>query len=142
MIQLIIIGHIGKDATVTDFNGKKIINFSVAHSEKYKNAENVEITKTTWAECAIWKNQNESLAIANYLKKGGKVFVQGMPEVSVYTNKENKAVPKLAIKVSKVELLGEASNTQQQPEPVAHAPANSQPTEHSTTDANGQPLPF
>ena len=39
MIKMQVIGHLGQDATVNNVNGKSVINFSVAHSEKYKNKD-------------------------------------------------------------------------------------------------------
>ena len=42
MIKMQIIGHLGQDSQVNDVNGKKVINFSVAHSEKFKNKIQME----------------------------------------------------------------------------------------------------
>lgn len=38
MLQVEIIGNIGNDAQVKDFNGKKYIAFNVAHSEKLRTS--------------------------------------------------------------------------------------------------------
>lgn len=108
MRQLLLIGYLGQDAKVNQHQGKQIINFSIADAEKYKNAEGVEITKTTWVECAIWRDAGQSIAIANFLKKGTQVMVQGVPDVSTYTNKEGRVVAKLSLKVSNTQLLGSA----------------------------------
>ncbi len=43
MIKIQVIGHLGKDCTVNNVNGKNVINFSVAHSEKYKDASKAEL---------------------------------------------------------------------------------------------------
>jgi single-strand DNA-binding protein len=109
MRQLLLIGYLGQDAKVNQYQGKQIINFSIADSEKYKNAEGVEVTKTTWIECAIWKDAGQSIVIANYLKKGTQVMVQGVPDVSTYTNKDGRVVAKFSLKVSNCQLLGNAS---------------------------------
>ena len=73
MVKLEVIGHIGKDATVNEYNGKKVINFSVAHSEKYKDASGNVVNKSVWVDCAYWV---ESTAVAQYLKKGTQVYVE------------------------------------------------------------------
>ena len=39
MIKLQIIGNLGKDCNVREVNGKKVINFSVAHTDKYKDPQ-------------------------------------------------------------------------------------------------------
>ncbi|MBI3882871.1 MAG: single-stranded DNA-binding protein, partial [Sphingobacteriales bacterium] len=35
MIKLQIVGNLGKDCIVKEINGKNVINFSVAHTERY-----------------------------------------------------------------------------------------------------------
>lgn len=150
MRQLLVIGFLGKDAAVAQHNGKNIINFSIADSEKFKNAEGVEVTKTTWIECAIWKNQGDSIAIANYLKKGTQVMVQGTPDVSTFTHKDTHQVhAKLSMRVSNTQLL---SSGQNKPEPNAPAAENGSLLEPATVTPNaggevgkgpdGKPLPF
>ena len=39
MIKLQIIGNLGADCIQKEINGKTVINFNVAHSEKYKDAQ-------------------------------------------------------------------------------------------------------
>jgi hypothetical protein len=70
MIKLQVIGHLGKDCTTNVVSGKNVINFSVAHSEKFKDSMGNQKEKTTWVECACWA---ERTAIAPYLKKGQSV---------------------------------------------------------------------
>jgi len=66
MLKLQLIGNLGQDAVVNNVGGKNVINFSVAHTEKYKNADNAEVSKTTWVSCAYW---TEKINLGNYLKK-------------------------------------------------------------------------
>ena len=37
MIKLQVIGNLGKDAVVNNVNGKSVINFNVAHTERFKD---------------------------------------------------------------------------------------------------------
>lgn len=110
MIKTFLIGHLGKDANVKDVNGKTVINFSVAHTESFKNNEGVKIEKTLWVECAHWSDRT---AIAQYLKKGTQVFVEGLPSIDTYTNTEGKAVAKLKLRVAQIQLLGSSNKTEQ-----------------------------
>ena len=66
MIKLQVIGHLGKDAVVNTVNGRSVINFNMAHSEKYKDAQGVQKDRTIWVDCAYWTDRT---AIAPYLKK-------------------------------------------------------------------------
>ena len=103
MIKLQVIGHLGKDCTTNVVNGKNVINFSVAHSEKYKDASGVQKDKTTWVECAYWTDKT---AIAPYLKKGQLVYTEGTPEVRSYTKSDGTAGTSLTLRVLNVQLLG------------------------------------
>jgi single-strand DNA-binding protein len=105
MIKLQCIGHLGQDATVNTVNGKTVINFSVAHSEKYKNKEGVEVNKSTWVSCAYWSDR---INVAMYLKKGTQVYVEGIPEAKTYTSKTNEMLPQLNLRVISLSLLSSA----------------------------------
>ena len=101
-----VIGIIGKDAEVKDFNNNQVINFSVAVSEKYNDTET-----TTWYDIAKWGN---NVSVAPYLKKGTKVFVSGNPTCRAYINNEGKAVAVQGINAFKIELLSKAPDANQQ----------------------------
>jgi single-strand DNA-binding protein len=108
MIKMQIIGFIGQDATINNVNGKSVINFSVAHSEKYKTKDGLEVDKSIWANCAYWSDR---INVAMYLKKGTQVYVEGTPEAKTYTNKNNEVIPQLQIRVAVLNLLS-SSKTQ------------------------------
>lgn len=103
MIKLQIIGNLGKDCIVKEVNGKNVINFSVAHTERFKDAQGNQKERTTWVECAYWTDRT---AIAPYLVKGTTVYAEGSPEADAYTNKEGQAAATLRMRVQNVQLLG------------------------------------
>jgi single-strand DNA-binding protein len=103
MIKLQIIGNLGKDCIVKEINGKHVINFSVAHTERYKDAQGNQKERTTWVECAYWTDRT---AIAPYLVKGTSVYAEGSPEADAYTNKEGQAAATLRMRVQNIQLLG------------------------------------
>lgn len=107
MIKLQIVGNLGKDAIMKDINGKTVINFSVAHTEKYKDAQGNLKERTTWVECAYWTDRT---AVAQYLKKGKMVYAEGTPEADAYMNKENQAAATLRMRVLNLQLLGGNDN--------------------------------
>ena len=39
MIKMQVIGNLGKDCVVNQVNGKNVINFTVAHTEKYRDSQ-------------------------------------------------------------------------------------------------------
>ena len=103
MIKLMVIGNLGKDCIVNTVNGKNVINFSVAHTEKFKDSTGAQREKTTWVECAYWTDRT---AVSAYLLKGKTVYAEGYPEADAYTNKEGQAAATLRMRVSNIQLLG------------------------------------
>ena len=103
MIKLQIIGNLGTDCTTNEVNGRTVINFPVAHSEKYKDSQGNLVEKTTWVKCAYWTDRT---AIAQYLKKGQLVYAEGNPEAEGYLNKENQNAASLKMTVFRIQLLG------------------------------------
>lgn len=103
MIKLMVIGNLGKDCTVNNVNGKNVINFNVAHTEKFKDNSGAQREKTTWVECAYWTDRT---GIAPYLKKGTQVYAEGTPEIRTYQTNEGKSGASLSLRVQTVQLLG------------------------------------
>ena len=110
MIKLQVIGNLGKDCIVKDVNGKTVINFSVAHSERFKDSQGIQKERTTWVECAYWTDKT---AVAPYLTKGTKVYAEGTPEADGYTNKEGQPAATLRMRVVNLQLLGGNSGENQ-----------------------------
>jgi single-strand DNA-binding protein len=103
MIKLQVIGNLGKDCVTNTVNGKSVINFNVAHTEKFRNNQGVQQDKTIWVECAYWTDRT---AIAPYLRKGTQVYVEGSPEVRTYPKNDGTTGVSLTLRVSNVQLLG------------------------------------
>jgi single-strand DNA-binding protein len=103
MIKLQIVGNLGKDCIVKEVNGKNVINFSVAHTERYKDSQGNQKERTTWVECAYWTDKT---AVAQYLTKGKTVYAEGSPEADAYLNKENQAAATLRMRVQSLQLVG------------------------------------
>jgi single-strand DNA-binding protein len=103
MIKMQVIGNLGKDCVVNAVNGKNVINFTVAHTEKYKDSQGVQQEKTTWVDCAYWTDRT---AIAPYLMKGQLVFVEGQPEARSFQRNDGTPGSSLSLRVREIQLLG------------------------------------
>ena len=108
MIKMQVIGNLGKDCTVNTVNGKNVINFTVAHTEKYRDSQGNNQEKTTWVDCAYWTDRT---ALAPYLQKGKQVFVEGTPEVRSFTRGDGTGGASLSLRVREVQLLGGKSDS-------------------------------
>ena len=103
MIKLQVIGNLGKDCVTNAVNGKNVINFNVAHTEKFRDAQGNQKDKTIWVECAYWTDRT---GIAPYLRKGTQVYVEGSPEVRTYQKNDGTTAASLTLRVFSVQLLG------------------------------------
>ncbi len=107
MIKMQVIGRLGKDCVVNTVNGKNVINFTVAHSEKYKDSQGTLQEKTTWVDCAYWTDRT---AVAPYLQKGTQVYVEGQPEARSFQRNDGTPGSSLSLRVREVQLLGGKSD--------------------------------
>lgn len=103
MIKMQVIGRLGKDCVVNTVNGKNVINFTVAHSEKYKDSQGNLQEKTTWVDCAYWTDRT---GISPYLQKGTQVYVEGQPEARSFQRNDGTPGASLSLRVREVQLLG------------------------------------
>ncbi|MBL0333786.1 MAG: single-stranded DNA-binding protein [Chitinophagaceae bacterium] len=103
MIKMQVIGNLGKDCVVNTVNGKNVINFTVAHTEKYRDSQGNQQEKTTWVDCAYWTDKT---GIAQYLTKGKQVYAEGQPEARSFQRNDGTPGSSLSLRVREVQLLG------------------------------------
>jgi len=130
-----VIGNLGKDCVVNAVNGKNVINFTVAHTERFRDSQGNQQEKTIWVDCAYWTDRTN---ISQYLTKGKQVYVEGQPEARSFQRNDGTPGASLSLRVRDVQLLGG------RPEgAVAGAPAASM-SAAPTPSANDQmdDLPF
>ena len=102
MNRIEIIGFLGQDSEVKEFQNNQVINFSVAVDDSYKNQAGEKIEKTIWFECARWGN---NVQIAPHLKKGTQVFITGKPNNRAYAKEDGTIVVVNGITVENIKLL-------------------------------------
>ena len=86
MKRLTIIGNLGRDPeSRNDKYGNSFVTFSVAVS-----VGNKDKTRTDWVDVSC--NGKLAEIATTYAKKGYKVFIEGFPDVSAYTNNANVVV--------------------------------------------------
>jgi single-strand DNA-binding protein len=128
MIKLQVIGNLGKDCLTNSVGGKSVINFNVAHTEKYKDATGQQKERTTWVECAYWTDKT---AVAPYLKKGTQVYVEGSPELRTFTRNDGTFGASITLRVVSVQLLGGGRSEQ----------GGAYPSDQQAVSTGGIPIP-
>lgn len=98
-----LIGRLGKDPEVKDFNDRKKATFSIATTDSYKNLKGEKVEDTQWHNVVIWGKLAE--VVEKYLKKGHEVAVEGKLIHRVYeTNGEKRFITE--INVNDLVMLG------------------------------------
>src|ERR1700749_1143470 len=103
MLKIQMIGYLGKDAVVQVHGTESVINFSLCHTDKYKDASGQKYEKATWVNCSWWVERTN---VAQYLKKGTLIWAEGVPEAKNWKDKNGESKAFLNMRVMKVELLG------------------------------------
>ena len=136
MLKMQVIGNLGKDCIVNTVSGKNVINFTVAHSEKFRDSQGVNQERTTWVDCAWWTDRTN---VAPYLTKGQKVWIDGTPEVRSFTRNDGTSGAVLSLRVRELQLVGsKADGTSQMGNTSsggAWQPAPTTPTPNPSPDA-------
>jgi single-strand DNA-binding protein len=104
MRRITVIGNLTVNAEVKEVGSRKAINFAVATNEKYKDAQGITIEKSYYYNCTIWRDSN--VKVAEYLTKGTKVFIEGVPEVEIYKDKQGEIKGSIKVIVGNLELIG------------------------------------
>lgn len=100
-----LIGHVGsKPQTHTLEGEKKLVRFSVATNETYRNAQGVKVTDTQWHNLVAFGKVAE--IAEKYLDKGSEVALEGKLVNRNYTDKEGVKRYVTEIHVSELLLLG------------------------------------
>lgn len=132
MISINIVGTLGADAEYKEIGqGRFVVNFSIAHTDKWKDSQGNQQERTTWFRCAYWVN---SPKIAEYLRKGGRVAVYAeeiKPHAWIGTNGE--AAAQLEVTVRRLELCG-SSQGQAQSQPQQQQQARAQQSAPATSN--------
>ena len=86
--KVILLGNVGKDPEVKYTGaGIPVASFSIATSEKWKDAEGNAHEKTEWHNCVAWRKLAE--IVGQYLTKGSKVYIEGKLETQTWDDKES-----------------------------------------------------
>lgn len=137
MLQLEVIGNLGSNAEIKRFGDKDYVSFSVAHTEKRKDAQIQEAT--TWVSVLWYGNGG---GVYQYLTKGAKVFVRGKATLRTYQDKNGYTQAALSCNATEVFLCGarEQQSSTYAPPPTSQA-ASPQPQQQRPGDV-GNDLPW
>ncbi|HAS42648.1 MAG TPA: single-stranded DNA-binding protein [Microscillaceae bacterium] len=99
--KIILIGHLGDDPVVRDYEGRKVANFSLAVNAYTRPGEE---PKTDWFRISFWGNNAE--VVEKYLKKGKQVYVEGRLSTRTYTDNTGQTRFSLDVQGQNMTMLG------------------------------------
>lgn len=100
--KAILIGRTSKDAEIRKASsGKDVITFSLATSEYYKDKDGNKQENTVWHNIVKFGNSN----IAQYIKKGSKLYIEGKINNRSYENDAGKKIYISEIIANNIQLL-------------------------------------
>src|SRR5262245_35449948 len=104
--KITIVGYLGRDPELRYTpQGTAVCNFSVATTEKRRNARGETEEHTIWFRVAAWGRQAE--VAAEYLAKGRQVYVEGRLRLEEYTDREGNPRTSAEVNASDIHFLGQ-----------------------------------
>jgi len=87
--KVILLGNLGRDPEIRNTqDGAKIVNLSIATSEKWKDRMSGEPReRTEWHRVVIF-NENLARIAEQYLRKGSSVYVEGQLQTRKWTDQQ------------------------------------------------------
>lgn len=104
---VILVGNVGADPeSRTSQSGTSITNFSVATSRRYRNDAGDLVEQTEWHRITAFNGLGKT--VAQYVRRGMKVSVQGRLHYSKWTDQAGQTRYGVDIYASEVEFLSKA----------------------------------
>lgn len=86
--KVLLVGHVGQQPESTTFGESgKLVKFSLATNESYKNKNGEWIENTTWHNLKAWRNIADR--IEKQVKKGTHLLIEGKLVNSDYVDKND-----------------------------------------------------
>ena len=87
--KVILVGNLGRDPEVrSSQDGTKIVNLSIATSERWKDRNSGEQReRTEWHRVVIF-NENLARLAEQYLRKGSSVYLEGQLQTRKWTDQQ------------------------------------------------------
>jgi single-strand DNA-binding protein len=100
-----LIGNVGNDPEIKTFDGgKKVVNFTLATNESYKNDKGEKVEQTEWHRVSAWGNVAD--IIEKYVTKGKEIAIEGKLTHRSYDDKNGEKRYITEVVASDVLLLG------------------------------------
>jgi single-strand DNA-binding protein len=112
MLKATLIGNLGNDPEMRySAGGQPFLRFNVASNFRVRSPEGEWQDKTEWVRVTVFGPRAESLA--QYLKKGTRVFVDGRLEARPWTDQQGQVRAGLEVVAGDVEYMSSRADDEQ-----------------------------
>ena len=137
MNRAVIVGRLTRDPDLRyTSNGHAVANFTVAVNRPFRNDQGEQ--EADFIDCVAWRKQAENLA--NYMRKGSLVGVDGRIQTRSYENQEGRRVFVTEVLAEQITFLESKNETQQTQQ--AQTESNPFENEGEKVDVGEGELPF
>lgn len=98
-----LIGNVGNDPDIREFNGTKFATFKVATTKRFRDRNNEQREQTQWHTCSAVGNIAE--VVEKYIRKGASVFVSGELTYRTWQDKDGNERTSTEVKLYTVQML-------------------------------------
>lgn len=106
--RVVLVGRLTRDPELKyTANGVAVANFTIACNRPYKNQQGEN--EADFINCVVWRKPAENLA--NYMKKGGLIGVDGRIQTRSYEGQDGKKVYVTEVVAENIQFL-ESRNSQ------------------------------
>ncbi len=100
-----LIGHVGQTPELATLdNGKKVVRFSLATNEFYRNSQGEKVQQTSWHNLIAWGKTAE--IICKYVTKGKEIAIEGKLNSRNYETEQGEKRYITDVIVNEVVMLG------------------------------------
>jgi|SRR5690625_2729552 len=138
--RTVLVGRLVKDLDLRYTpNGVAVANFTIACNRPFKSKDGEQ--EADFINCVVWRKPAENLA--NYMKKGSQIGVDGRLQSRTYDDKDGKKVFVTEVVADSVQFL-EPKSSNQSGDSQKQTKSNPDPfkNEGEPVDISGDDLPF
>lgn len=112
--RVMLLGNLGADPELrVTSGGQSVLKLRLATTETYLDKNRVRQEKTEWHSVVLWGNRAE--ALAKFLSKGSRLFVEGSLQTRSYDDKEGNKRYSTEVNAKEIILAGDRRGS---PEPA------------------------
>lgn len=138
-----LIGNVGKDPEVRYLEGnagaagRKVANFTLATSERYKDRSGELRENTEWHNIVVWGQPAD--VVERFVKKGTQLYIEGRITTRSWTDQSGAKRYTTEIRADSLQLLGRRDGAQDGGYSAPQPQAPAQPQQNSYQQSYQQP---